>query len=248
MIKFLPILLSTFYLSSPQILNVSNHRSGEYLEFVELQDNTYSIDSLKDESLNEYRLYSKYGINNEEYVITSVNDDLFDNVNQNFVLMISKGLSGFTNALFDNEHLLQINFTGSKDEWDALNLGVTKDVYYYENDEGFINYWNDIVRPNNNTDVCSMSKDDYLVLKEKYNDLVAEDKAYVDDYVDKANQTIADTMDYLSKYFTEEEKSNNQTKKNLPQDMTIGIIVSVAIFGMTTISIFYILKQQKIIN
>ena len=248
MIKFLPLLLSMFYLSAPQVLNMSSHRSGEYLEFSEKQDHTYQIDALNNESLGEYRLYSKYEINNEEYIITSVNDDLFDNINQNFVLMISNNLTGYTNALFSNEHLLQINFTGSKDEWDALNLNVTKDVFYYENDEGFINYWNDIIRPDNNTDVCSMSKDDYIVLKEKYNDLIAEDKAYVDDYVDKANQSIADTMNYLSKYFTEEEKTNNQTKKNLPQDMTIGIIVSVAIFGMTTISIFYILKQQKIIN
>ena len=92
-----------------------------------------------------------------------------------------------------------------------------------------------------------MSIDDYFLLKDKYDLLVAEDKAYVNDYIDKADQSIEDTMDYLSKYF-EEEKQTSPSKKNLPQDMTIGIIVSVAIFGMTTISIFYILKQQKIIN
>ena len=127
-------------------------------------------------------------------------------------------------------------------------MDVNVDVYPYECDEGFINLWDDEIRPNSDSDICSMSKERFKTLKEKYDGLTATDRAIVNEYIDKAGQSIEDTMEYLSKYYSDDEEKTNQVKRNLPQDMTIGIIVSVAIFGMTTISIFYILKQQKIIN
>ena len=247
MIKFLPILLSMFYLSAPQILNTSIHRSGDYYHFVKQADDTYYVDSIIDDSLNEYRLYSKYEIDGETIIVGSVNLDLLFDIDHDFIIMISKDISGINHDFLINTHITRINYTGSEEDWNNLGIGTFNNLYFYENDEGFINYWNDKVRPDGEVDVCSMSIDDYILLKDKYDLLVAEDKAYVNDYIDKAEQSIEDTMDYLSKYF-EEEKQTNPSKKNLTQDMTIGIIVSVAIFGMTTISIFYILKQQKIIN
>ena len=227
---------------------LNSNRSGEYFDFVQKGDGTYIIESINDNSLNEYRLYAKYDVNNETHVISEINNNLFNNIDHEFVIMVSKDLNGLSNGLFNNPKLTKINFTGSMDEWNALNLNVTIDIHSYECDEGFINYWDDVVRPTSESDICSMSKDEYLLLKEKYDNLNSEDKTYVNAYIDKANQSVEDTMDYLSKYYSDENDNKGNARRNLPQEMTIGIIVSVAIFGMTTISIFYILKQQKIIN
>ena len=222
------------------------HRDGNYLSFSSNGNDTYTIDGLLDNSLSEYRLYSFY----EEtgYHVTDVNPNLFNNVTEDFTLMLSKDIANIPSGLFNNNHLKQINYTGSETEWNNLSINVEVNVYFYECDEGFINYWNTYVRPNADSDICSMSKEEYLVLKGMYDSLTAEDKTYVNAYKDSANQTIESTMSYLSKYYDSESGSNTQPKRNLPQDMTIGIIVSVAIFGMTTISIFYVLKKQGIIN
>ena len=160
--------------------------------------------------------------------------------------MISKDVNTYTYQLFSNK-ISQINFTGSGEEWALKNIETTQPVFFYENDEGFINYWNDVVRTSEDIDVCKMSKEDFIFLKEKYDSLSLNDKLIVDGHIDRANQKIKDTMEYLKKYF-EADSSKTKTKSNLPQDMTLGIIVGVAIFGMTTISIFYLLKKQGIIS
>ena len=193
------------------------------------------LKEVNDKTANEIRIYSSSGV-------TSIDEHAFDGCSFTSI-MVSNSVTTFAPTLTDG---ITLNLTNDKASYSfALPENVV--INEYACDEGFINYWNDKVRPDGEVDVCSMSIDDYILLKDKYDLLVAEDKAYVNDYIDKAEQSIEDTMDYLSKYF-EEEKQTNPSKKNLPQDMTIGIIVSVAIFGMTTISIFYILKQQKIIN
>lgn len=247
MIKLLPLFISSLFLGFNNAPSLNN-RSGDYLNLVQKGDGTYMVESLKDNTLNEYRLYQRYNIDDIEYEISEINTDLFDDLDHPFVIMVSRDLNLPSNELFDNLNLIQINYTGSIEEWNALNLEVNVDVYSYECDEGFINLWNDEVRPNVDSDICSMSKERFKSIKEKYDSLNSEDRAYVNEYIDRANQSIEDTMEYLSKYYSDEQQNSNQVKKNLPQDMTIGFIVSVAIFGMTTISIFYILKQQKIIN
>lgn len=248
MIKLLPLFISSLFLGLNNAHSLNANRSGDYFNFVSKGDGTYVVESLKDNTLNEYRLYQRYNINDEKYIISEVNNDLFDDVNQQFTIMVSRDLNIASNELFDNPNLIQINYTGSIEQWNSLNIEVNVDVYLYECDEGFINLWDDEVRPNADSDICSMSKERFKEIKTKYDSLNSEDRACVNEYKDKANQSIEDTMEYLSKYYSDEQKNANEVKKNLPQDMTIGIIVSVAIFGMTTISIFYILKQQKIIS
>ena len=248
MIKLLPLFISSLFLGFNNTPSLNSNRSGNYLNFAQKGDGTYVVESLKDNTLNEYRLYQRYNIDEDIYEISGINVDLFDNIDHPFIIMVSRDLNLPSNEMFDNPNLIQINYTGSIEQWNALNLNVNVDVYSYEFDEGFINLWDDEVRPTSDSDICSMSKEKFKTIKEKYDSLNSEDRAYVNEYIDRANQSIEDTMEYLSKYYSDEQKNGDQVKKNLPQDMTIGIIVSVAIFGMTTISIFYILKQQKIIN
>ena len=243
-----PLLLASLlsFGKAQVVLTSGLTKENQYFEFTEKNDGTYIIDSLLDNTLSEYRLYSSYTFNNQAYQISEINNDLFANVENDVSVMISKDILTYDASLFSNEKIASIHFTGSAEEWNQK--GIDKQVYPYSYDEGFINYWNDKVRMEEDTDICLMSKDEYQTLKNMYDGLNAEDKTVVNAYKDKANQSIEDTMDYLGKFFTEEGTNNNTKKTNLPQDMTLGMIVSIAIFGMTTISIFYTLKKQGIIN
>lgn len=245
-----PLLIASLlsFGNSQMLLNEGLIKDNQYLEFVSKDDGTYIINSLTQNDLTEYRLYSKYKVNNQTYQISEINDDLFLNIENDISVMISKDITTYSASLFSNEKITSILYTGSKEEWDEKGISIDKDITYYAYDEGFINYWNEKVRRTADDDICLMSKDEYLKLKNMYDALNAEDKTVVNTYKDKANQTIEDTMDYLGKFFAEESTNNNTKKQNLPQDMTLGIIVSIAIFGMTTISIFYTLKKQGIIN
>ena len=232
MIKLLPLFISSLFLGFNNTPSLNSNRSGNYLNFAQKGDGTYVVESLKDNTLNEYRLYQRYNIDEDIYEISEINVDLFDNIDHPFIIMVSRDLNLPSNEMFDNPNLIQINYTGSIEQWNALNLNVNVDVYSYEFDEGFINLWDDEVRPTSDSDICSMSKEKFKTIKEKYDSLNSEDRAYVNEYIDRANQSIEDTMEYLSKYYSDEQKNGDQVKKNLPQDMTIGIIVSVAIFSI----------------
>lgn len=235
-------------MNNSSLVSVGLTKENSYLTFSIKSDDTYIIDGISDDSLNEYRLYSLYEGENYSYEVSEIDDHVFDDIDHDIVVLISKDITSFSVNLFNNQHISNIYYTGSEAHWNSRSINPSQNVYFYQGDEGFINYWNDAIRPTSSSDVCLMSKEDYTILKSMYDSLTAADKLVVNTYLDKANQTIEDTMVYLSKYFSNENKSNNQPKKNLPQDMTIGIIVSVAIFGMTTICIFYILKRQGIIK
>ena len=209
------------------------------------EDSTYKVTGLNDTTLNEYRIYHEYSDNK---VVSEIGENIFTNVDHSVVILISNGIESFTSATFAGATITQINYTGSETEWIAHNIETNVPVYYYQCDEGFINYWNTNIRPTADFDVCSIGKDGFLVLKAMYDALGAKDKTYVDAYTDKSNSKIGETMNYLSKYFEDNKENSNGANSFLSQDVTLGLIVSIAIFGMTTISIFYLLKKKDIIS
>ena len=221
------------------------HENDNYLTLEEKEDGSYKVIGLNDSSLSEYRIYHEYEGN---ITISEIGDNVFSETTQNIIVMVSNGITSISSSVFNINNLVQINFTGSEVEWTSYNLSVSKPVYYYENDEGFINYWNINIRPTADFDVCDIGRENFLILKSKYDALGAKDKLYVDDYLDASGNKIGKTMSYLSKYFEENKSNSGGANSFLSQDVTLGLIVSIAIFGMTTISIFYLLKKKEIIS
>ena len=206
--------------------------------------NEYRITSLNNLDLNEYRIYSEY---ENDVVIKEINSNLFDSIGQSFEVMVSSYLDCLDPALFSNSNLNKISFTGSSEEWNLLNIQTTKTVTFYQKDEGFINYWNTNIRPTAETDICSITKDTYQELKAMYQALSAYDLANVNNYTDKSGNKINKTMSFLASYFNPAPEQQERGSE-LSKDTTLGLIVSIAIFGMTTISIFYLLKRKNIIK
>ena len=224
--------------------SIISHENEGYLTLEVKEDNTYKVTGLSDLSLNEYRIYHEY---NDNVIVSEIGENIFSGVDHDIVVLISNGVETFTSETFSN-NITQINYTGSEIEWVSHHIVTSIPVYYYQCDEGFINYWNTNIRPTPEFDVCSIGKDGFMTLKAMYEALGAKDKTYVDAYKDKADAKISETMSYLSKYFEDNKENSNGANSFLSQDVTLGLIVSIAIFGMTTISIFYLLKKRDIIS
>ena len=231
-------------LQNPPIL----HEEEEYLNLTLKENGNYKVSSLNDNSLLEYRIYSEYVDDSENIKnVDEISVGVFVDVINKPVLMISNGIQIISDDLFLSP-ISKIYFTGSSQEWSQYNLNTNIDVFFYQFDEGFINYWNTKVRPEASSDVCDINQDGYIELSNLYNSLLARDKQVVDNYVDSSGMDISTTMSYLKKYFDNLSQKDSENVSHLSQDTTIGLIVSIAIFGMTTISIFYVLKRQNIIE
>ena len=91
-----------------------------------------------------------------------------------------------------------------------------------------------------------MSKEQYNHVRELYASLSADDKAVVDAYEDAAGSKIKDSIKELNHHFA----SPNQAKKTEEWDQTgaITLILVIAVIGMTSITIFFLLKTKQIID
>lgn len=250
--RILPLLLVPLFLTGFSQINRQNQPLSQenegYLE-LEIIDasnpNVYKVIGLNDTTLKEYRIYHEY---DDGVIIDEISDNAFNHVNNTFTVLISNLVSSFTSDLFTNPYLTAINFTGSQTEWANKNIATAKTVNYYQKDEGFVNYWNTYVRPDSESDICSIQIDGYRTLKNMYNALGARDLIKVNAYVDASGSTIEDAVLYLKSYFQDDSESHQSPSNQMSQDTTIGLIVGIAFFGMTTISIFYLLKRKGIIG
>jgi len=110
----------------------------------------------------------------------------------------------------------------------------------------FLDYW-DILFAHKET--CDITYDEFKEMYTKYNDLSAEEKAIVDETQHKDSQyKIKDVINTLINKFNSAPTSSGDEKEKLDQSTMIAIISGVAIFGMSTILIFYILKNKNIIK
>lgn len=250
--RLFPLLLFPLFLTGFSQINRQNQpllqENEGYLE-LELIDesnpNIYRVIGFNDLSLKEYRIYHSY---DDGVIIDEISDTALSLVNHNFTLLISNMISSFNSALFDNDYLSVINYTGSIAEWDLKNITTDKTVNYYQKDEGFINYWNAFVRPHSDSDICAIQIDGYQILKNMYNALGARDLIIVNAYIDASGSSIASSMRYLKNYFQDDSHSRGSSSNQVSKDTTIGLIVGIAFFGMTTISIFYLLRKKGIIG
>lgn len=121
-----------------------------------------------------------------------------------------------------------------------------------ESDE-FLNYWREDFRKDEEGNIIAICDIKYASFKEMYSKYILlndYDKSIVDatdDY--EENFTIKESIKTLISRFGENNTiANNKEKRTLDQSSSIIIIVVVAVFGMSTISVFYVLKRDNIIQ
>ena len=190
----------------------------------------------------ELRIY-KY----DDLLIDEVKDDAF--VDTTFSsLMLSKCVTHITNTVFDNAtSIKKLYYTGSETEYNSLELTHSfTTLSFYSKDEGFINYWNQNIRPEASTNICDISKDTFNNLYSLYKNLSDDDLKVVDAYVDLGGAKINDSMKQLIKLFSDSKQSQKKDEWN--QTGAITLIIFIAVLGMTSITIFFLLKTKHLID
>lgn len=150
--------------------------------------------------------------------------------------------------------LLPLIFGFSANRKSAKNSGFVCEkpqicrILRSEQADDFITYWRTDFRVNN-PEVCDISKEAYLDMYARYEPLSKEDKAIVNETPDiEEGVTIGQVIKTLTqKYYPNNSKTQNE-KKKLDQSAIIIIAVVVALVGATSISILFILKNQKVIK
>lgn len=233
---------STFIMVKAQDLN-------PYLSdliYEENVDDTLTVIGVNESSINKnnLRIYGYHETLNKE--ITKISSNAFIAVSNLSSLMISNNIEVIENNALNISSLTTINYTGSIDEWNQLNYDTSIQVIDYSFDEGFINYWNKYIRPTKNSSVCDISKERYSELKFKYNSLGSLDRNNVNEYIDIAGESIEDSLHYLENYFNPKEEQPKENK--ISKDVAMTIVIGIAIFGMTSIAVFYLLMKKNIIS
>lgn len=239
------MLLPLLFLSS--LFGLANNTTKEEyknaLNTTLKENGCYRLDSVDDSELgNELRIYHF-----DDMVIDEIADNAFAGTNFTSLALTNSVLTVGANAFNGVNSLTTMYFTGSEEEYSALNISYEfVNVYYYAIDEGFINYWNKEVRPSEEANICDMTKEQYNHIRELYADLSAEDKAVVDAYEDAAGSSIKDSIKELNRHFA----APNQAKKTEEwnQKGAITLILIIAVIGMTSITVFYLLKTKQIIE
>ena len=125
-------------------------------------------------------------------------------------------------------------------------------VQIRDNSDDFISYWKNDFRKNEKGEIipiCDITKEQFNAMYyDHYVQLTISERAVVNAVEDyEEGYTIKDSIDQLASMYTN-GKSKTNTRSNLDQPTSIIVVVSIAIFGMTSISIFFIFKQKKFIK
>ena len=240
-------LLATFFLAGAPVLTTYQTESDKYFDYLVLEKNerdNYTLMGINGFSGSEFRIYHY-----DEYIIDEIDDNAF--VNQNFdTLVLTNTVKKVSNNAFLNAPSIQeLKFTGNATEFSALEISYefSNGYYLYSVDEGFINYWDEKIRPTSTSNICNDI--DYKTYQEVYGlylNLSEEDRAVVDAYEDAANAKIKDSMVELKNHFSQTPNSNQTEEWN--QTAAITLITIIALIGMTSITIFFLLKTKNIIH
>ncbi len=247
-LSLLPIILGGLALSfnSPKVKSY-DHADSTYRTHLITEENErgkYTVTGIADGYLDKdtNRIYSFNDNQIDEIADTAFSGTSFSTIT------FSKDITHINNAVFENApNITKILFTGSQEEFEALNLSFNiSNVSFYQVDEGFINYWNTNIRPSENTNICDITREKFSTVYGLYNHLIKSDLDIVNNYVDLANAKISDSMKELINVFSE---SGSQTKKDeWNQTGAITLIIIIAVIGMTSITVFFLLKTKNIIH
>ena len=92
-----------------------------------------------------------------------------------------------------------------------------------------------------------MTKDDFQKLYKLYQNLTISDRKNVNDAVDVEGEKIGESMNVLIDQFKTPQSSNNKTSE-WKQSGAITFIIIVAVIGMTSICVFFLMKTKQIIS
>ncbi len=239
--SFFPILFASLFSLGPKNAGPSFDYK-EHLHVTLNERNNYTLESIDDIDYdNEFRLY-RYN----DLLIDEISDNVFDGIDVNN-LVLTNSITHISSDTFNNSNIKNIRFTGSKEEFDSLNLDLNNiNVSYYAVDEGFINYWNKNIRPIEKANICDISEKTFNEVYSLYSSLSKEDLAVVNEYEDSAKAKIADSMKELVRVFVDPEPAKKNNDWN--QTGAIILIIFIAVLGMTSITIFYLLKTKNLIG
>ena len=201
----------------------------------DLTVNNNQLVEVNDKSALEVRIYKDKGV-------TSVANGAFDGCSFNKI-MISSTVREVISIFPDN---IVINYTSSLDDI-AFDIPNNVFVNEYACDEGFLNYWTTYIRPNIDGSICNVQKNDYLRMKELFMNLSNYDRQIVSNTNDGSG-SIAASITYLDRHFSDSPQGGNNKEKEISQSVMITLILIIASFGMTSIGLFYFLKDKKVIE
>ncbi len=252
MLKVLPLLLSTLPLLLTSSSGLSNpaYKLDDLYEYAQENDESYTINKVKDSALHltDFRIYGqKYNEGNK--LIKKVNTDTFKDINLSSI-MISEDVEIYLPSLNN----VTIFYTGNEEQFanflarNNLSNEDIKEVYFEACDEGFLNFWSENISPLNS--ICDLlepnMKDTYDKLMRLYNGLaLTQDKYHVDKIMED-EQTIGETIEYLSSLIN--PQMAKPVEIEMEQDTMLIFILIVASIGMTSICIFYLLREKNIID
>jgi hypothetical protein len=180
----------------------------------------------------------------ENRLIDEIADTAFDDCKNLQRLMLSYSVTHINSTSIDD--IKTLYYTGSEEQFESLALTYSGTVNYYSYDEGFIYYWNTNIRPTTDTSICDMSKESFDIVYKLYSKLSYSDRASVDEYEDIAGEPISDSMKELINLYG--KKNPSRSKDEFTQDNAIGVIIVIALIGMTSICVFYLLKTKEVIS
>ncbi len=234
----LPLLFTPLMVGSQ-----SNSFANEGLITEQNERNNYSLTGISNSYLSKQEIRVYY---EETKVIDEIKDDAFVSCTNLQRIMLSRSVLYVNDAAFIDT-ITELNYTGSKEQYDAL--GLTKkfvSLNFYACDEGFINYWYDNVRSNAEISICDMSKADFQALYALYSNLSLSERERVDKEKDIAGEKIGESMTVLINQFKTPQSS--QPKNEWKQSGALTFIIIVAVIGMTSICVFFLLKTKQIIS
>ena len=207
----------------------------QYSDDVTVEDHV--LTSVNDKSSDYIRIYA-------ESDATAIGEHAFDGCGFKYLMVSNKVRQ---NAATFPDTLTTFEYTGPASD---INFAIPDNVTVieYACDEGFLNYWSEFIRPNIDGSICNVKKEHYVKMKSLYSNL----NKYPHD-LDKINSikdgtgTIKDSVEYLDSYFGNANRSK-MTEKEISQSVMITLILIIASFGMTSIGLFYFLKDKKVIE
>ena len=244
LLTILPLLTaSLFNMNTGNIVGKDTYNNDHFV-LEEISEHNYKIIGVKSEFTNEseLRIYDT-----EEYHVTTIDDGAFDECTNLSSFIISQCVTNIPVDAFAGLNLSSIGYTGSLDLFNALNLVTSDVVFEYAGDEGFMNYWQEFVRPTPDFNICDVSKAVYEKALSLYTNLSEIDRAAIRNLKDgEGDDTILDSLNYL-KELHREAKKENRTKEANKSTMIVFILI-IASLGMSFICVFYLLRERKIIN
>lgn len=118
--------------------------------------------------------------------------------------------------------------------------------------ENFISYWKEDFRKDDNDQIipiCDITYNSYREMYSKYILLDTTDRKTVNSTPDyEEGYTIEDSIKELIRIHGGHSDTKPNERRTLNQSSTIIIIVVIAVFGMSTICVFFVLKNNKIIQ